>query len=111
MQRLTARLLLLFLLTDVCAPFAEAFAAQPAHACCLRKLHRASGGHELISNAQPQRGNCCPPLTTPHTAQLQFPNTGVALPQSSNRQIAFVSIFLETEFGANHSSRAPPFFS
>src|SRR5213078_4662379 len=110
MQSLTARLLLVFLLTGVCAPFAEAFSAQPAHACCLRKLHRASGTPELICDAHPQRGNCCPPLTTPHTAQLQFP-TGVALPQSSNRQIAFFSIFLETEFGANHSSRAPPFFS
>jgi hypothetical protein len=111
MQRLTARLLLLFLLTGVCAPFAEALSAQPAHACCGRKLHRSSGAPELVSDAQLQRGNCCPPLTTPHTAQLQLPDTGVALPHSSNRQVAFSSLAPATEFSANHSSRAPPFFS
>src|ERR1044071_4762651 len=108
MWHLTARLLLLFLLTGVCSPIAEAFSAQPAHACCLRKLYRPNGTLELISDAHQQHGNCCPPLTTPHTAQLQFPSSGFALPQSSSRHFAFSSLPPDTELGASQPSRGPP---
>lgn len=106
MQRLTTRLLLLAMLIGAFAPLVEAFSAQQPHACCLRKLHaRNDLPLEVSDNAR--RGNCCPPLTTPHTAELQtFGRTFVfhsfALP------LAAADSFYAVQLIAGPSSRAPP---
>ena len=43
MQRLIARFLLLFALAGTFVPMAQALAAAPPHACCIRKIHQCHG--------------------------------------------------------------------
>jgi hypothetical protein len=70
MHRLTARLLLLIVALGIFQPLLEAFSAEPPHACCLRRLHAHKGQPLQFRDAARPNGSCCPPLTTPHTANL-----------------------------------------
>ncbi len=71
MHRLTARLLLVLLLVGTIAPVALAISAPAPHACCVRTpMHdHASGGREMRETAS-RTGNCCPPVTAAHWAEL-----------------------------------------
>jgi hypothetical protein len=57
MQRLTARLLLLFALVGTFVPLALAVTAAPPHACCLRKAAHQCHGSDPDERAI--RGNSC----------------------------------------------------
>src|ERR1700690_2847107 len=72
MYRLTARLLLVLLLAGTFVPVAMAVSAPVPHACCMRKPMRdhGSGSHEIQAVSGPN-GNCCPPVTTAHWAELE----------------------------------------
>ena len=72
MYRLTARLLLVMLLTAAFAPVAMAISAPVPHACCVRKaMHEHGSGSRELQAVGSQRHNCCPPVTTAHWAELQ----------------------------------------
>ena len=75
MYRLTARLLLVFLLMGTLVPVAMAISAPQPHACCMRKAmqHQGSGSRE-IQTVGGQNHNCCPPVRTAHWAE---PGPGV----------------------------------
>src|SRR5215831_18486216 len=69
MQRLTARLLLLFALAGTFVPVAMQALASPPHACCLRKaVHRchtqAASQDPVVSDAGCCHHDCCRAVTT-----------------------------------------------
>jgi len=70
MRRLTARLLLLLVVTGFSTPAVRAFSARPAHECCLRRSHAPGSGNRQIHDASGHDGNCCPPITTSQSACL-----------------------------------------
>lgn len=78
MQRLTARLLLLFALAGSLVPSALALTAAPPHACCVRKA--AHHCHELAATDSSQLNirdtgccnhDCCRAVTTAQWAHPQ----------------------------------------
>jgi hypothetical protein len=114
MHRLTAGLLLIFVALSAAEPALQALSSEPAHACCLRRLH----SHSLLAHDQGRAfhdatkpgGNCCPPLTTPQSAQ-------VAHPDNASFEPAYSRLGLEPEFSrhaagftSRNSTRAPPIF-
>lgn len=71
MYRLTARLLLVLLLASTFVPVAMAMSGPVPHACCVRKpMHDHGSGSREIREAGGRTGNCCPPVTTAHWAEL-----------------------------------------
>jgi hypothetical protein len=71
MYRLTARLLLVLLLAGTFVPVAMAVSAPVPHACCMRKpMHDHGSGSREIQAVFGPTGNCCPPVTTAHWAEL-----------------------------------------
>ena len=71
MYRLTARLLLVLLLTGTFVPVAIAISAPVPHACCMRKpMHDHGSGTREVQAVGGQNRNCCPPVTTAHWADL-----------------------------------------
>ncbi len=71
MHRLTARCLLVFLLAGVFVPVGMAISAPLPHACCMRKaMHDHGSGTREIEAVGGRNGNCCPPATTAHWAEL-----------------------------------------
>ena len=61
MHRLTARLLLVFLLAGVFVPVGMAISAPLPHACCMRKaMHHHGSGSREIQAVGGRNGNCCP---------------------------------------------------
>ena len=108
MQRLAARLLLLLIALAVCQPLVEALSAEPPHACCLRKLHSLPNRPAQMQDRTKAGGNCCPPLTAPHTAnpvsgdQTQFARV------VSNLKLISQDCFLHNTFQPSLSTRAPP---
>ncbi|MGA9798617.1 MAG: hypothetical protein WBQ68_06390 [Terriglobales bacterium] len=71
MYRLTARLLLVLLLAGTFVPAALAVAAPLPHACCMRKpMHDHGAATREIQATTSRNGNCCPPVTTAHWAEL-----------------------------------------
>ena len=111
MHRLTARVLLLFLATSAFAPFLQALSAEPPHACCLRKLHSRNEDRQRVSDAAPRPNNCCPPLTTPHPAQVLAYEVGTALLHGSELDSTTANFLPTATPNSNHSGRAPPLFS
>jgi len=59
MQRLTARLLLLFAFAGSFLPLALAATAAPSHACCIRKAHKCHQAAGSESEAAITASNCC----------------------------------------------------
>jgi hypothetical protein len=111
MHRLTARVLLFFLATSTWAPFLQALSAEPPHACCLRKLHARNENSQRVSDAAPRPNNCCPPLTTPHSAQILAYDVGTALLHVSELKTEPANFLSTATPNSNHSGRAPPLFS
>ena len=71
MHRLTARLLLVLLLTGIFVPVALAVSAPLPHACCMRKpMHDHGSSSRELQAVGSQSHNCCPPVTTAHWAEL-----------------------------------------
>ena len=107
MHRLTARILLILLLVSTFAPAALAVDGPPQHACCLRKMHSPSPGATLAA-VHARDGNCCPPITTIHSAQVSS-RTGV--PAGLVREITSNPVpptRHDSQPLNSHSGRAPP---
>ncbi len=114
MQRLIARLLLLFALAGTFIPLALAAAAPPPHACCVRKAaHQCHGSVPESDQLAICASGCCnrdcrravitsqyaSPQPRATAAFLQKLGGGIANPSDS---ISF------TQFSASQSTRAPP---
>src|SRR6266404_7628632 len=113
MHRLTARVLLLFLATSAFTPFLQTLSAEAPHACCLRKLHSRNNSEDgqRVSDAAPRPNNCCPPLTTPHSAQVLAGRAGTLLLHDSELKTEPANFFHTATPNLSHSGRAPPLFS
>ncbi len=109
MHRLTARLLLTFVLVGTLAPLALAISVPPPHACCVRKPLHNRGSHDSeLRAAGSERHSCCPPLTTAQSAQL-----GAGVDVSVNLRSANLPTVLRPVFRTNDgnsldSVRGPP---
>lgn len=111
MYCLTSRLLLLLFVGGACAPVLQAFSAEPPHACCLRKMHGSPEREPGLHDATPHQGNCCPPMATPHSANLSGRETAVNILPSSELALAPARCRRNSGFDRSHSSRAPPVLS
>src|SRR6266498_500285 len=111
MHRHIARLLLFCLAAGVCEPFLQTLSAHPPHACCLRKLHSSAGRGASVHGPAKGDGNCCPPMTTAHVAQVVARKVGIFQPRGSEMRREPVDFGYTTGFGSANSSRAPPIFS
>lgn len=111
MHRLTARLLLVLLLTGVFTPVALAITAPAPHACCIRKPMLSS--HDAEFQAPPDCCNhdCCRPLNVSQWADVQPGNAACSsLPTTrlqSHTPHAEVLSFIDHA----PSVRGPPQFS
>src|SRR6266567_3674669 len=110
MQRVTARLVLLFLLASAFAPVLQALSAEPPHACCLRKLHSSAGRGASIHGSARTDGNCCPPMTTSQSGQVLGGKVTFFLAHSSDLQLEPLGSWHGAGYDSNNSSRAPPVF-
>ena len=108
MQRLTAKLLLLLMALGTFQPLLEAFSAEPAHACCLRRLHAKPDQPAQFHDGRKVSGNCCPPLTTPHTANPVCGDQAQFSPAVSSVKLVSQDRFRHDPFRATLSARAPP---
>jgi len=108
MQRLTASLLLLLIALGVFQPLVEALSAEPPHACCLRKLHAPLNQPTQFHDGREAGGNCCPPLTTPHTANPVSGDQAQFSPAVSSLKAVSRDHFRHNPFRAILSARAPP---
>src|SRR5215467_7386967 len=107
MQRITARLVLLLIAISVFQPVVEALSAVPPHACCLRRLHAIPNQPAQFHVAGKPGGNCCPPLTTPHTANpVSFDRVQISLTFSGRKAVS-QDRSLQNAFKASLSARAP----
>src|ERR1051326_2372887 len=115
MQRLIARLLLLFSLAGTFVPLALQATAVPPHACCLRKaVHRchqaeAADRHEPIAAA----ARCCHPNCNRavKTSQCAHPEPSVASsfePVRHNYQSNLQLCIPASHIFSAQSTRAPP---
>jgi hypothetical protein len=110
MQRFTARLLLLLVVASgIFAPLLQAFSVQPAHACCLRRLHASKDSPPQISDTTSPHGNCCPPISTRQSAQAADRKTFSALLAVSSLELHASDLEHKVEFTSSLSARAPPF--
>ena len=93
MQACIANFLLLLTLVGGFTPFLQALSGVQPHACCLRRMH-ATGKHTSeISSGIFGDGNCCPPLTTPQSAQVVPSEAVFALPNTAPADLSpWVSI-------------------
>lgn len=85
MQRLIARLLLLFAVGGTFVPLAQAMTTAPAHACCLRKAahhcHNPVSGESallLLRSTGCCNHDCCRAVTTVRLAHPQLRMTAVS---------------------------------
>ena len=108
MHRLTARLLLLVVALGIFQPLLEAFSTEPPHACCLRRLHAQKDQPLQLRDASKLNGNCCPPLTAPHIAQLKSGDKDTAIPLASELVVSAINARSGKGFDSHNSSRAPP---
>ena len=107
MRRFAATLLLACFFAGGLTPFVQALSGVQPHACCLRRLHGKTPDQRLVSSIPARNGNCCPPLTTPHSALLLPGNRPTALKQVRSdiaRSLQTATIFVSIGF----SNRAPP---
>jgi hypothetical protein len=111
MHRLTARLLFILFVASTCTPVLQALSADPPHACCLRHVHKSSGSDPRLHDSTTHQGNCCPPMTTTHSASLSSIASSIHLPHASEFAPTLVNLHRTTSSNANNSSRAPPALS
>lgn len=113
MQRITARLLLLFALVGSVLPIALAATVAPPHACCLRMAHKCHGAASSGSDASFSAANCCSQdcsraVTTSQWANPQ-PRTTTDFAHEANGRIADsrATVPVANPF-TSRSTRAPP---
>ena len=117
MHRLTARILLLFVLVGNFVPLALAVAAGQGHACCVRKAaHPCHGGaiadssRLSIHDAGCCNHDCCRAVTTAHWAHPQ-PRTATLCREEISRVLELRKNPPARESFALQSTRAPPYCS
>jgi hypothetical protein len=118
MQRLTARLLLLFALIGTFAPLALAFTAPPPHSCCLRKsAHQCHQPANAAADESDQRSirstgccnhDCCRAVTTSQSADPQSSLAPGFAPKVESCAAAPDSRNPTSNLFASQSARAPP---
>ena len=108
MHRFTTRLLLILIALGVFQPLLEAFSAEPPHACCLRRLHAKPDQPAQLHDGRKVTGNCCPPLTTPHTANPVSGEQEQFSPAVSGLKLVSQNRIRHNPVGATLSARAPP---
>jgi hypothetical protein len=112
MQRLTAKLLLLFALVGTIAPIAMAVTA-PQHACCLRKTHHchesaSAETTELAVSSQTCDHDCCRAAST---SQWANPQLGIRPALVQNVETHITDSHPRTpaaQHSPSQSTRAPP---
>jgi hypothetical protein len=109
MQRFTARLLLLLCLVGAFTPLLEALSGEPPHACCLRRLLARAGREPQISNPLRPNGRCCPPLVSPHAAQVVPGESVFFLPRAAGFSLPHSPELPCSSGVLGFSDRAPPF--
>ncbi len=112
MHRLTARLLLILMLSGTFAPAALAISAESPHACCKRKpLHDHGSDSSEVRAPDSANHDCCRPLTISQRAQPRPPISGsVSQPSGTLLQEAGPSYCI-IDFSDSRSARAPPILS
>src|SRR5690242_20943192 len=108
MRRSTALVLLVGFVLAGCTPWLQALSGVQPHACCLRRLGHHPGHQPQISSPVERNGNCCPPLTTPHSALLAEPDTSVPNWTGSKSSSGEGSSAPSAFHGVGFSNRAPP---
>jgi len=114
MQRLTARLLLLFACAGTFLPVALQAMAAPPHACCRRKAahqcHESADSNPEESSIRSSgccNHDCCRTLTTSQWAD--YPKAAAILSQSIDASTSSLRAALPSrEISRAHASRAPP---
>lgn len=114
MQRLTARLLLLFALAGNFIPLALAATSAPPHACCVRKAHHCHDSALAESNQIAVRAigccshDCCRAVTTSQWANPQPSATPVFALNAEARPAESQPDAPAAQLSASQSTRAPP---
>ncbi|HSY92280.1 MAG TPA: hypothetical protein VK812_12960 [Candidatus Binatus sp.] len=118
MQRLTARLLLLYALIGTFVPLALAVTAPPPHSCCLRKsAHQCHQPASATADESDQRSihgagccahDCCRAVTTSQSADPQSSLAPVFAPNVESCVAAPDSRNPTSNLFASQSARAPP---
>jgi hypothetical protein len=109
MHRLTARLLLILMLSGTLAPAALAISAPSPHACCKRKpLHNHGGPSSEFKASDCGNHNCCRSLTVSQRAQPR-PSISGCIGQPSATLLSEVGPNCRfIDFSQSRSARAPP---
>ena len=112
MHRLTARLLLILMLSGTLAPAALAISAESPHACCKRKPLHNHGGHSSEFRA-PNSANhdCCRTLTISQRAQPRPSISGCVSQISGTLLQQMNPRYRIVDFSDSRSARAPPTLS
>ena len=114
MQRLTARLLLLFALAGAFLPTALALAAAPPHACCLRKAahqcHASDADQRSLRSTGCCNQNASRAVSTKHSANPRSPLLSDFALCASARILESPAEFPVTRLSSSQSTRAPPQF-
>jgi len=113
MQRLMARILLLFAVVGAMLPIALQATAAPVHACCRRSgAHHcvdSPPAHEpIVRNTGCCRGDCSRAVTTAQWAHPQPPTSAVSTQPVVARAIDWHAAAVSTLFSSSRSPRAPP---
>jgi len=114
MQRLTARLLLLFALVGTFVPLALAATAAPPHACCIRKAHHCHDSAVADSEQLAIRSaGCCDHDCgrAVATSQWAYPQPGLTAACAENVHARIAESQSSTPVAnlyASQSTRAPP---
>jgi len=113
MHRLTARLLLVLLLTGILVPVALAISAAPPHACCLRKPMHGRPSHDAQFQAPPGccQHDCCRSITVSQWAHVSPLASAQVSPASATLQSEWQGLCFAVSIKHAHSGRAPPQFS
>ena len=115
MQRLTAKLLLLFALVGTIVPIAMAITA-PQHACCVRKTHHchespSSDSTQLAITSQTCAHDCCRSVSTSQWANLQLGLSRAIIQNIETNIIDAQPRIPAAQHSVSLSTRAPPRFS
>jgi len=112
MHRLTARLLLILMLSGTLAPAALAISRPSPHACCKRKpLHNHGGRSSEFRASDCGNHNCCRPLTVSQRAQPRPSISGCVSQPSATLLPNAAPSYRIINLSESHSARAPPTLS
>src|SRR5258708_37397609 len=108
MQRSSALVLLAVLFASGLTPVLQAATGVQPHACCLRRLHAPADRLQHLTSLQSRNGNCCPPLTTSHSAVVAVPDSASPSPVTSAPNLGHAISAPTSLNGVGFSHRAPP---